>query len=71
MSRLLEGMFVIGCSWVGFGMSAPDGSGIRDTVKCSVQLIALANDNVATNVARLTADLARVPVQILGGLRRE
>ena len=33
MTRLLEGIFVIGCSLVGFGMSAPEGSGINNTIK--------------------------------------
>jgi hypothetical protein len=71
MSRILEGVFILGCSLVGFSMSAPEGSRIRETMQCSIQLVALANDNVAANAARLTADLARVPVQIVAGLRRE
>jgi hypothetical protein len=71
MSRILEGIFVIGCSLVGFGMSAPEGSGIKDTMQWSIQLIALAQNNMSFNAARLTANLAQVPVQILGALRSE
>ena len=71
MTRILEGIFVIGCALVGFGIGTPEGSGIRNTMKCSIQLVSMANENVATNAARLTADLARVPVKILSGLRRE
>ena len=71
MSRILEGVFILGCSLVGMGMGCPEGSALRNTVKCSVQLIALAQDNVASNTARLQSDLARVPGHILAGLRRE
>ncbi len=71
MSRILEGIFVVGCSLVGFGMGAPEGSGIKDTMQCSIQLIALAQNNMAFNAARFTSNLASVPVQILGALRRE
>jgi len=71
MSRILESVFIIGCSLVGFSMSAPDGSTIRQTVQCSVKLVALAQNNVASNTARLTANLVRVPVQVLGRLRVE
>jgi len=70
MSRILEGVFVLGCSLVGLGMGAPEGSGVRNTVQSSVQLIALAQSGVAQNVAKLRASLARVPVEILG-LRRD
>ncbi len=59
MSRILEGVFVLGCSLVGLGIGAPQGSAIQDTVQCSVQLIALAHDNVASNAARLCADVAK------------
>jgi hypothetical protein len=71
MARILEGVFIIGCSLVGFGMGAKDGNGIKEAMKCSVQLIALAQDNVASNSATLAAHLARVPVEILGNLRVE
>jgi len=40
VSRILEGIFVIGCSLIGFGMSAPEGSGIHDSVERSAQLVA-------------------------------
>jgi hypothetical protein len=71
MTRLLEGIFVIGCSLVGFGMSAPEGSGIRHTMQCSVQLIAVAHENMASNAARLGIHLAQARTEILVGLRRE
>ena len=66
MSRILEGVFVLGCSLVGLGMGAPEGSGMHDTVQSSIQLIALAQSDMARNVARLGASLGRVPVEILG-----
>jgi hypothetical protein len=69
MTRLLEGIFVIGCSLVGFAMSAPEGSGIRDTMKCSVQLIAMAHNNVAFNTANLAVHLAEAKSEILADLR--
>jgi len=59
MSRILEGVFVLGCSLVGLGIGAPQGSVIQDTVKCSVQLIALAHANMASNAARLSTDLTK------------
>jgi len=40
MSRVLEAIFVAGCSLVGFGISAPEGSSIHDGVECSAQLVA-------------------------------
>jgi hypothetical protein len=69
MTRLLEGIFVIGCSLVGFAMSAPEGSGIRDTMKCSIQLIALAHNNIASNTASLGVHLAEAKSEILADLR--
>jgi hypothetical protein len=69
MTRLLEGIFVIGCSLVGFAMSAPEGSGIRDTMKCSIQLIALAHNNIASNTANLAVHLAEAKSEILADLR--
>jgi hypothetical protein len=71
MTRLLEGIFVIGCSLVGFAMSAPEGSGIRNTMKCSIQLIAVAHNNIASNTANLGVHLAQAKAEILGNLRRE
>src|SRR6266853_351840 len=52
-SRILEGVFVLGCSLVGLGMGAPEGSGMRNTVQSSIQLVALAHGNMARNVANL------------------
>jgi hypothetical protein len=69
MSRILEGVFIIGCSLVGFSMGTKDGNGFKEAIKCSVQLVALAQDNVASNTARLASHLASVPVEILGNLR--
>jgi hypothetical protein len=69
VTRLLEGIFVIGCSLVGFAMSAPEGSGIRDTMKCSVQLIAMAHNNIASNTANLAVHLAEAKSEILADLR--
>jgi hypothetical protein len=69
MTRLLEGIFVIGCSLVGFGMSAPEGSGINNTIKCSIQLIALAHNNIASNTANFGIHLAEAEAEVLGNLR--
>ena len=64
MSRILEGVFVIGCALVGFGMGAPEGSGVRNSVNCSVQLIAMVHNNVAMNAAKISTG-------ILGVMRHE
>jgi hypothetical protein len=71
MTRFLEGIFVIGCSLVGFAMSAPEGSGLRNTVKCSVQLIALTNNNVVFNASKLGIHLVEARTEILSHLRHE
>ncbi len=69
MSRILEGVFVIGCALVGLGIDAKEGSVMQDAVKCSVQLIANVHDHVASNTARLSRGLASVPSQVLGHIR--
>jgi hypothetical protein len=69
MSRILEGVFVLGCSLVGLGMSAPEGSLFQNTMKSSIQLVALAQDNVTANTCQLGANLSRLPVVILGNIR--
>ena len=71
MSRILEGVFVLGCALVGLCMDAKEGSVMQDAVKTSVQLIANVHDHVAANAARLSRDLARVPSQVLGHVRVE
>lgn len=71
MSRTLEGIFVLGCALVGLSMNAPDGSRIQNAVHYSVQLIAVAQDNMASNAARLRDNLSHVPVQMLRGYRKE
>ena len=70
MTRLLEGIFVIGCSLVGFSMSAPEGNALRNTMKCSVQLIAVAQDNVVSNAANLGIHLALARAEMLQDLIR-
>ncbi len=69
MSRILEGVFVLGCSLVGFGMSGTDGGVFQNTMKASIQLVALAHDNVALNTSRLGMHLSRLPVVVLGNFR--
>ena len=71
MSRILEGVFVLGCAVVGLCIDAKEGSVMQDAVKCSVQLIANVHDHVAANAARLSRDLARVPSQVLRHARVE
>ena len=61
MSRILEGVFVLGCALVGLGIDAKDGSVMQDAVKCSVQLIANVPDHIAANATRIGTGLARVP----------
>jgi hypothetical protein len=39
MARILEGIFVLGCSLVGFSMNALEGSRFPDTLQASVQLV--------------------------------
>jgi hypothetical protein len=58
MTRLLEGIFVIGCCLVGFCVGAPEGGGIKNTMQCSIQLIALAHNNIASNTANFGVHLA-------------
>jgi hypothetical protein len=54
MSRLLEVIFVIGCSVVGFGMSAPAGSSIHNAVEHSVRLVVGALPHVLSGATSLT-----------------
>jgi hypothetical protein len=44
MSRFLEAVFVLGCSLVGFGLSAGEGNAVQKTLQYSVQLV---NESVA------------------------
>jgi hypothetical protein len=69
MTRLLECVFVIGSCLVGFAIGAPEGSGMRNTMNCSVQLIAMAHDNIASNSANFGIHLAEARTEILNGLR--
>lgn len=69
MSKILEGVFVLGCSLVGLGMSGIDGGVFQNTMKASIQLVALAHDNVAVNAMRLGTNLSRLPVVVLGNFR--
>ncbi len=39
MSRFLEAIFVLGCSLVGFGLSATRGDVVQNAVRYSVQLV--------------------------------
>jgi hypothetical protein len=68
MTRLLEGIFVVGCCLVGFAMNAPEGSNIKNTMNCSIQLIALANNNIASNTANFGVHLAEAK-SLLANLR--
>jgi hypothetical protein len=49
-------------------MGAPEGSGIRNAMNCSVQLIGFANDNLASNSAKIGIHLAEAKAEILGDL---
>ena len=69
MTRLLEGIFVIGCSLVGFAMSAPQGSSLRNAVNCSVGLIAIANHNITSNAGNISVHLADAKAEVLSNLR--
>ena len=53
MSRILEGVFVLGCSLVGFSMST--GSAMQDTVQFSVHFVASAVSQVENGVTRAFA----------------
>jgi len=63
MSRTLEVIFIIGCSLVGWSMGAPDGTGLKEAMKCSVRLVALAQDNIASNTARLTGAIGHLRLE--------
>jgi len=65
MARILEGVFVIGCSLVGFGMNTPQGNVFEHSIECSVQLVSLAHDKIAMNGSRVSEDLMRIPVDII------
>ncbi len=55
MARLLEGIFVLGCSVVGLGLNALEGSAVPDTIQSSVQLV---NREMTTTLKR--ADRLRI-----------
>jgi hypothetical protein len=63
MSRTLEIIFLIGCSVVGWSLNAPEGTGLKEAVKCSVRLVALAQDNIASNTARLTGAIGSLRLE--------
>jgi len=63
MSRTLEVIFIIGCSLVGWSMNAPEGTGLKQAMKCSVHLVALAQDNLASHTANLTGALGRLRLE--------
>ena len=68
--QFFEVMFVLGCSLVGLGMSAPQGSFIEGRVKTSVHLVTLAHDHAVLQAAKLCNGLASVPYRILLGCRK-
>ena len=68
MTRLLEGIFVIGCSLVGFAISAPQGSVIRQTMNCSMHFIAMAHDNISSNAGNFSIHLADAKAEVLADL---
>ena len=53
MSRILEGVFVLGCSLVGFSMST--GNSMQDTVEFSVRYVASTVSNVEKGVMQAFA----------------
>ena len=59
MTKLLEGAFVIGCSLVGFCLGSPEGTGIKNTMQCSIQLIAMANENIGVHLAQAQTAVLR------------
>ena len=65
MSRILEAVFVLGCSLVGLGMSCKEGSLFQNSVKTSIQFVNLAQTNVAWNTAHFKENLRRVPVVMM------
>lgn len=71
MTRLLEGIFVIGCSLVGLGMGAPEDSGLGKTMQCSIQLIATVQENVAANAARAAIHFSEAHSGVLAGFHVE
>jgi hypothetical protein len=50
-------------------MGAPEGNPIKNTLNCSVQLIALAHNNIASNTANFGIHLAEARSEILSSLR--
>lgn len=56
MSRILEGIFVIGCSLVGLGMSAPAGSRMHNAVEHSVRFVAGALPHVLSGASSVAAE---------------
>ena len=65
MSRILEAVFVLGCSLVGLGMSCKDGSLFQNSVKSSIQLVNRTENRLAWHTAHLQQNLLRVPVLIM------
>jgi len=44
MSRFLEVIFVLGCSLVGFGLSAGQGNALTSAVRVAVHLVELSGE---------------------------
>jgi len=41
------------------------GNVFQHSMECSVQLVALAQDKIAMNASQVSADLSRIPVDII------
>ena len=44
MSRILEGIFVLGCSLAGFALSVPRGQYLQGATRYAVQLVSFGSD---------------------------
>ena len=55
MARILEGVFVLGCSLVGFGINALESNPFQDRLQSSVQLVMNDLQDPAKDARRLAA----------------
>ena len=65
MSRILEGIFVLSCAFVGLGISAPDGSVLRQAVERSTESVVRILPNVLRLGAVVPQSGARVRLLIM------
>ena len=65
MSRIYEGIFVLGCSLVGFSQSFADSAAVHDAARFAVRMVTVTQANLETKMTGLATNLSEAPVRAL------